>query len=170
MTGPQDALLTLTAIGRRAGVGRVAVATWRRLHEDFPPAVGGSEQSPHFDADQVDAWLRLHGKVSDDDEAPPTPPARIDFGDGRVVTMRAPRLADHGDRRELGGYVDPDVSVPWPTATVRVEMTNAEPFEVADAQIDLKSYGQPWRYLRLSWRTAARTAADPEGSISPARP
>ncbi|SEF16395.1 hypothetical protein SAMN05428942_7262 [Streptomyces sp. 2112.2] len=147
-----DTTLTLSAIGRRAGVGRAAVANWRRVHADFPPAVGGTEESPQFEEADADAWLHAHGKVLSPEPLPPS--ARLDFGGGRVVTLHAPHLQDREGWRELGGYLDPEVTVPWPTATVRVELADVEPFAVARADVDLTSYGMPWRYLRLTWRAS----------------
>jgi hypothetical protein len=58
-----DPDVTLAEIGRTVGVGRVAVAAWRRRNDDFPPPVGGTTDSPRFDRVQVDAWLHAHGRL-----------------------------------------------------------------------------------------------------------
>lgn len=53
--------VNLSQIGRMAGVGRAAVVNWRRRHGDFPPAVGGTAESPTFDREAVAAWLTGRG-------------------------------------------------------------------------------------------------------------
>ena len=53
--------ISMALIGRLVGVGRAAVVTWRRRHADFPPAIGGTEESPVFALDAVTAWLTAHG-------------------------------------------------------------------------------------------------------------
>lgn len=57
--------VTLAEIARIAGVGRAAVSNWRRRHPDFPSATGGSDTSPQFSLDDVETWLREHGRLSD---------------------------------------------------------------------------------------------------------
>ncbi|MEU5547935.1 hypothetical protein AB0G85_37460 [Streptomyces sioyaensis] len=37
---------------------------------------------------------------------------------------------------------------------MRVELADVEPIQVARADVDLKSYGMPRRYLRLTWRAS----------------
>jgi hypothetical protein len=54
--------ITAAAIARLAGVGRSAVANWRRRYPDFPKPVGGSSTSPTFDRGAVEAWLKDTGK------------------------------------------------------------------------------------------------------------
>jgi type I restriction-modification system DNA methylase subunit len=55
--------ITAAAIARLAGVGRSAVANWRRRYPDFPKPVGGSATSPTFDRGAVEEWLRKTGKA-----------------------------------------------------------------------------------------------------------
>jgi N-6 DNA Methylase len=55
--------ITAAAIARLAGVGRSAVANWRRRYRDFPKPVGGSATSPMFDRGAVEEWLRSTGKA-----------------------------------------------------------------------------------------------------------
>ncbi|MGV9923396.1 N-6 DNA methylase [Nocardia rhamnosiphila] len=55
-------------LSRLAGVTRATVSNWRRRHNDFPKAVGGSEARPLFDLGAVRAWLADH------DIAPPESP------------------------------------------------------------------------------------------------
>lgn len=55
--------ITAAAIARLAGVGRSAVANWRRRYPDFPKPAGGSPSSPTFDRDEVEAWLKETGKA-----------------------------------------------------------------------------------------------------------
>ncbi|GLX54266.1 type II restriction endonuclease subunit M [Streptomyces hygroscopicus subsp. hygroscopicus] len=63
----QDQATEVTAAGiaRLAGVGRAAVSNWRRRHADFPRPVGGTETSPSFALDEVEAWLRKQGKLAE---------------------------------------------------------------------------------------------------------
>ncbi|MDI2126079.1 N-6 DNA methylase [Yinghuangia seranimata] len=61
MAGPQ---VTAAEIARIAGVGRAAVSNWRRRFPDFPQRVGGSDSSPTFALDEVEAWLRAQGKIA----------------------------------------------------------------------------------------------------------
>ena len=55
--------ITAAAIARLAGVGRSAVANWRRRYPDFPKPVGGSPTSPTFDRGAVEEWLKNTGKA-----------------------------------------------------------------------------------------------------------
>ena len=55
--------ITAAAIARLAGVGRSAVANWRRRYPDFPNPAGGSPTSPTFDRGAVEAWLKSTGKA-----------------------------------------------------------------------------------------------------------
>ncbi|MGW0414179.1 helix-turn-helix transcriptional regulator, partial [Streptomyces collinus] len=57
--------VTAAGIARLAGVGRAAVSNWRRRHADFPKPVGGTETSPSFALDEVEAWLRRQGKLAE---------------------------------------------------------------------------------------------------------
>ncbi|MEU2659955.1 N-6 DNA methylase [Streptomyces sp. NPDC007325] len=79
--------LTLAGIARLAGVGRAAVSNWRRRHDDFPVPVGGTDASPQFSLDDVEAWLIRNGKV-DESSA----------GWERLW----PRVEDLGDRDRMG--------------------------------------------------------------------
>lgn len=58
-----DATLTASGIARLANVGRAAVSNWRRRHADFPEPVGGTPNSPSFNAREVEEWLRRQGKL-----------------------------------------------------------------------------------------------------------
>src|ERR1700743_961246 len=55
--------ITAAAIARLAGVGRSAVANWRRRYPDFPKPVGGSTTSPTFDRAAIAEWLKNTGKA-----------------------------------------------------------------------------------------------------------
>ena len=55
--------ITAAAIARLAGVGRSAVANWRRRYRDFPKPAGGSTTSPTFDRRAVEEWLKNTGKA-----------------------------------------------------------------------------------------------------------
>ncbi len=63
MTGDTHEEMTAAAIARLAGVGRAAVANWRRRYAEFPKPVGGSATSPTFSRSQVEAWLEATGKA-----------------------------------------------------------------------------------------------------------
>ncbi|MFC4056081.1 N-6 DNA methylase [Actinomadura syzygii] len=54
--------LTAAAIARLAGVGRAAVANWRRRYPEFPKPIGGTPHSPTFSRAEVEAWLKETGK------------------------------------------------------------------------------------------------------------
>ena len=56
--------ITAAAIARLAGVGRSAVANWRRRYPDFPQPAGGSATSPTFDPGAVEEWLKTTGKAA----------------------------------------------------------------------------------------------------------
>lgn len=58
-----DATLTASGIAKLANVGRAAVSNWRRRHADFPAPVGGTPNSPSFNAREVEEWLRRQGKL-----------------------------------------------------------------------------------------------------------
>ncbi|MER6412883.1 hypothetical protein [Streptomyces humidus] len=49
--------VTLGEIKELAGVGRPTVSNWRRRHASFPAAMGGTENKPLFDAEEVAEWL-----------------------------------------------------------------------------------------------------------------
>ncbi|CAM5305035.1 N-6 DNA methylase [Streptomyces avidinii] len=90
--------LTLAGIARLAGVGRAAVSNWRRRHDDFPTPVGGSDASPQFSLDDVEAWLIRNGKVDESSAGWERLWPRIeDLGDkdrmGLVVAAVGERLA-----------------------------------------------------------------------------
>ncbi|MFC7994522.1 hypothetical protein ACFUVQ_00060 [Streptomyces rochei] len=54
----------MAGIGRIAGVGRAAVANWRRRHPDFPASTGGTATHPEFDRPAAVAWLLAHDKIT----------------------------------------------------------------------------------------------------------
>lgn len=56
--------VTSADIARIADVKPTAVSNWRRRHDDFPDPVGGTDRSPRFDLEQVEAWLRRQRKAS----------------------------------------------------------------------------------------------------------
>jgi hypothetical protein len=78
-TGEREEL-TAAAIARLAGVGRSAVANWRRRYPDFPKPVGENPTSPTFDRSAVEAWLKDTGKAEQLATA-----ARTDTGTERVA-------------------------------------------------------------------------------------
>ncbi|WP_048833200.1 N-6 DNA methylase [Nocardia cyriacigeorgica] len=56
-------------VSRLAGVTRATVSNWRRRHDDFPPAVAGTDSRPLFDLQQVRSWLLDHGFTVPDSPA-----------------------------------------------------------------------------------------------------
>jgi len=63
MTSHTAIPVTLAEIARIAGVGRAAASNWRRRHDTFPAAIGGTDISPQFSLLEVEAWLRDQGKL-----------------------------------------------------------------------------------------------------------
>ncbi|MEU3860381.1 N-6 DNA methylase [Streptomyces sp. NPDC028722] len=105
--------VTLAAIARLAGVGRAAVSNWKRRYPDFPLPVGGTDASPQFALEAVEAWLKRNDKIA----ATVGPLERLwprveDLGDrdrmGRVVAGLGARLSDPAaDQRGRGEPLDP---------------------------------------------------------------
>ena len=60
---PDSAVLTAADIARLAGVTRATVSNWRRRHDDFPAPSGGTDASPAYDRDEVEAWLAARGAL-----------------------------------------------------------------------------------------------------------
>ncbi|MFJ9551119.1 hypothetical protein [Streptomyces erythrochromogenes] len=60
---PGEDRVLLAGVARIAGVGRAAVVSWRRRHDDFPAAVAGTSVHPLFDHRAVVAWLLAHDKI-----------------------------------------------------------------------------------------------------------
>ncbi|MFJ3786232.1 hypothetical protein [Streptomyces sp. NPDC090093] len=54
----------LAEAARIAGVGRAAVANWRRRYDDFPAPAAGTDTHPRFDRSAVVAWLLAHDKIA----------------------------------------------------------------------------------------------------------
>ncbi|MFI0743421.1 hypothetical protein ACH4PU_35935 [Streptomyces sp. NPDC021100] len=52
--------VNMSQIAAIAWVGRAAVKNWRRRHPDFPPQVGGTDESPVFVRAVAEAWLDDH--------------------------------------------------------------------------------------------------------------
>ncbi|BDT39479.1 helix-turn-helix transcriptional regulator [Streptomyces yaizuensis] len=77
--------LSLHEIARRAGVGRAAVANWRRHYPDFPAPSGDTGHSPRFPEDAVTGWLHSHGKI-------PVQPTPRDTAGGRMAALQLASL------------------------------------------------------------------------------
>lgn len=80
MVAGEQEEVTAAAIARLAGVGRSAVANWRRRYPDFPKPTAGSPGSPTFDREAVEAWLKETGKAEQLASA-----GRTDTGTERVA-------------------------------------------------------------------------------------
>ncbi|MGI5523182.1 N-6 DNA methylase [Micromonospora sp. CA-259024] len=61
--GTDHVEVTSADIARIARVKPTAVSNWRRRHDDFPKAVGGTDRSPRFDLGEVESWLRSQGRT-----------------------------------------------------------------------------------------------------------
>lgn len=59
-----DRFLTAAAIARELGVGRAAVANWRRRHDDFPPPVEDGSTTTRFSWSAVQQWLHDTGRAA----------------------------------------------------------------------------------------------------------
>ncbi|WP_407698378.1 hypothetical protein [Streptomyces marianii] len=153
--------LLLTAIARRAGVGRAAVVNWRRRHDDFPQPVGGTADHPEFRTDEAEAWLRKHGKILE--PAPPAPPATLTFADGHTATLHSPHLLERDDFTDLGGYIERGRDVPWPTVDIaRADVPDHKPFRVERASVDISHLDSPrWQFLLLTWPAERRQPLNP---------
>lgn len=155
-----DSEVTLSTIGRMAGVGRACVANWRRKHDDFPEPVGGTETSPTFWYTAAEDWLRTHSKLPE----PPAPrePATVTFAGGTTVQLLSPVCIPATDWsrefEELGGFIPVDAAVPWPTADIeRADVPGQEPFGVLQAGVDISHAASPTlRYLKLTWAERRR--------------
>ena len=55
--------VTAAWIARQAGVGRAAVANWRKRYPDFPQPVAGGANNPMFSWVAVQRWLVDTGKA-----------------------------------------------------------------------------------------------------------
>ncbi|WP_331750808.1 MULTISPECIES: hypothetical protein [unclassified Streptomyces] len=107
--------LNLSQIGRRAGVGRLAVVNWRRRHPDFPEPVGGTDESPQFGAGEAEAWLRAHGRLATGLTTVSCP-----CGESGAALSPLGRAGEAKRRRDLVGEVEALVgghraltSAPW---------------------------------------------------------
>jgi len=61
-TGWGDATVAASDIARISGVGRAAVANWRRRFADFPEPVAGTASSPLYRLTDVERWLDEHDR------------------------------------------------------------------------------------------------------------
>lgn len=168
--------VNMAQIAREAGVGRAAVVNWRRRHDDFPQPVGGTPESPLFDADKATAWLRAHDKVIVE-PGPPPPPATITLADGRTVELHLPHLTtrDHGYEHpytELGGYVTLDHDLPWPRLVItHATVHGHEPFAVAEASVDISYTGShSHKFVLIGWSEGRRRPLAPPPSGTPRPP
>ncbi|MEU3356138.1 hypothetical protein [Streptomyces sp. NPDC037389] len=155
-----EPLVYLAQIARITGVGRAAVKNWRHQYDDFPDAVGGTDESPLFRHSEVMAWLRTHDKIFE--PGPPKPPATLTLVGGQTVTVLGPNLfsSSYGEVvfEELGGFVEHDALIPWPRVDVaRAEVPGHPPFMVDRADVDISYGASPTvKFLQLLWRTEQR--------------
>lgn len=152
--------VNLSQIARMAGVGRVAVVNWRRRHGGLD-ATGGTAESPTFPLAAAEQWLRALGKLP---QTTPPEPATLVFEGGQTVTayvpdLRVPGPGDRYDRyEEFGGYIAAEGrdGIPWPRASVRIDVPGQTPYEVTDAHVDISYAGGNWQYLSLIWPAPRR--------------
>lgn len=102
---------TAAWIARRVGVGRAAVANWRKRYPDFPQPVAGGLNSPLFSWPSVQAWLVDTGRADQLAIAGRTGTGTQAIGDGM-----SPRLRRDRDLSKLGAAGDarpgPGVAAP----------------------------------------------------------
>ena len=110
--------VTAAAIARLAGVGRSAVANWRRRYPDFPKPVGGSATSPTFDRGAVAEWLKNTGKADQLATA-----GRTETGTERIAAPER-SVSDLGTGELLGRVMA--ALLPRETASDRSAADNAE--------------------------------------------
>ncbi|MDX3025401.1 hypothetical protein [Streptomyces acidiscabies] len=152
--------VNLSQVARMAGVGRVAVVNWRRRHGGLD-ATGGTEESPVFPLAAAEQWLSALGKLPQPARAEP---ATLVFEGGQTVTAYVPhlRVPGPGDRydqyEEFGGYIAAEGrdGIPWPRASVRIDVPGQTPYEVTDANVDISYAGGSWQYLSLIWPAPRR--------------
>lgn len=161
-----DSEVNLSKIGRLAGVGRAAVANWRRKHGDFPEPIGGTETSPTFQRTAAEDWLRTHGKLHTDEPPAPREPATVTFTGGPTVTLLAPYLSIpdgwSGEFEALSGFIPADAGVLWPNVGIeRADVPGHEPFAATRANVDI-SYlpSATLRFLKLTWLGRGRRPVD----------
>ncbi|WP_331721807.1 hypothetical protein OG596_38645 (plasmid) [Streptomyces sp. NBC_01102] len=158
MTHPDEYEVTLSAIARMAGVGRAAVANWRRRHGGLE-ATGGTAESPLFPRAAAEQWLRDLDKLPAPGPAETRPPAAVTFIGGPTLTvhgseLRIPALPAGGGPgyEEFGGFIEPGrPGIPWPTASFRIEQPGSASYEVTNAHVDISSHGGPMEFLMLTW-------------------
>ena len=158
MTHPDE--VNLSQIARVAGVGRAAVVNWRRRHGGLN-ATGGTQESPAFSRAAAEQWLRALGKLPRTGRAEP---ATLVFEGGQTVTAYVPdlRVPGPGDRygqyEEFGGYIVAEGrdGIPWPRASVRIDVPGQAPYAVTDANVDISYAGGNWQYLSLMWPAPRR--------------
>ena len=165
-----DTHLNLSQIARIAGVGRAAVANWRRRHADFPAPVGGTAASSLFTRAAAEQWLHDHDLMPLPPE-PPRPPATVTFENGATLTVYGPELRSPAHPwsggegyEEFSGHIEPDrPGIPWPKASARIAMPGRAPYAVTGADVDISGYGGRMDFLKLIWRTECGTSAtDPQ--------
>lgn len=118
-------LQTAAWIARQVGVGRAAVANWRKRHPDFPQPVAGGRSSPLFSWSAVQAWLVDTGKagqlaatgrtgtgtqlIGDVPSAPERDLSTLEPGEllARVLVSLLPRLGDGGPDVDAPIVLDP---------------------------------------------------------------
>ncbi|MDH6604481.1 hypothetical protein M2164_000116 [Streptomyces sp. SAI-208] len=168
-----DPQVNLSQIARMAGVGRVAVVNWRRRHGGLD-ATGGTKQSPTFSHAAAEQWLRALGKLP---RTTPAEPATLTFEGGQTITAYAPdlRLPDAGNRydryEEFGGYITAEGrdGIPWPRATVRIEVPGQSSYRVVDANVDISYVTSATQYLSLIWPPERRQLLAAPPSSAPPR-
>lgn len=121
----EDDLQTAAWIARQVGVGRAAVANWRKRYPDFPQPVAGGTNTPLFSWSAVQAWLVDNGKagqlaatgrtgtgtqlIGDAPSAPERDLSTLEPGEllARVLVSLLPRLGDGDPDDDAPIVLDP---------------------------------------------------------------
>ncbi|MBP5942573.1 hypothetical protein [Streptomyces acidiscabies] len=147
--------LSMSQIGRLAGVGRAAIKQRIREHGDLAPVAGSSEVSPRYPETEARAWVERHFPRP---EPQPQAPAVVTLADGRTLTLHSPSLTAHGETEDLGGYVERGGPRPSRTGIARAQVPGHEPFAVGDASLDCGyAASAQYEYVSLLWRVSTRS-------------
>lgn len=112
--------LGIPEIAEIADVTPSAVTNWRKRHKDFPAAVTASRTGTQFDADEVERWLIMNGKINRRITSnhllwPFLDALRANLDPHELATVLSAVivLAEIRERVREGGDIDLDVDDDW---------------------------------------------------------